>query len=52
MSKNLRELEQTQKNLEYQNDTLRVFVADVLPEFNEINITINQNNVYFWADLI
>lgn len=31
MSKNLRELEQLQQNLEYQNETLRVFIADVLP---------------------
>lgn len=31
MSKNLRELEQIQQNLEYQNETLKVFIADVLP---------------------
>ena len=28
----LRELEQIQHNLEYQNDNLRVFVADILPK--------------------
>lgn len=31
MSKNLRELEQLQSNLEYQNNELRVFIADILP---------------------
>jgi hypothetical protein len=31
MSKNLRELEQIQQNLEYQNEDLKVFIADVLP---------------------
>jgi hypothetical protein len=31
MSKNLRELEQIQQNLEYQNENLKVFIADVLP---------------------
>ena len=31
MSKNLRELEQIQSNLEYQNNELRVFIADILP---------------------
>ena len=31
MSKNLRELEQIQQNLEYHNKELKVFVADVLP---------------------
>ena len=28
MSKNLRELEQLQQKLEYQNETLKVFIAD------------------------
>ncbi len=31
MTKNLRELEQIQQNLEYQNENLKVFIADVLP---------------------
>jgi hypothetical protein len=35
----LRELEQIQQNLEYQNKNLRVFVADILPE----DIEIRQN---------
>jgi hypothetical protein len=35
----LRELEQIQQNLEYQNKELRVFVADILPE----DIEIRQN---------
>lgn len=30
MTKNLRELEQIQQNLEYQNETLKVFIADVI----------------------
>jgi hypothetical protein len=30
--KSLRELEQIQQNLEYQNDNLRVFIADILPK--------------------
>jgi hypothetical protein len=35
----LRELEQIQQNLEYQNKELRVFIADILPE----DIEIRQN---------
>ena len=31
-NKSLRELEQIQQNLEYQNQELRVFVADILPK--------------------
>jgi hypothetical protein len=31
MTKNLRELEQFQENLEYQNKELRVFIADIIP---------------------
>jgi len=31
-----RELEQIQQRLEYQNDNLRVFVADILPKDLEI----------------
>jgi hypothetical protein len=31
MTNNLRELEQIQENLEYQNQDLKVFIADVLP---------------------
>lgn len=31
-NKSLRELEQIQQNLEYHNNELRVFVADVLPK--------------------
>jgi hypothetical protein len=31
MTKNLRELEQLQENLEYQNNELRVFIADIIP---------------------
>ena len=35
-NKSLRELEQIQENLEYQNQELRVFVADILPKDLEI----------------
>jgi hypothetical protein len=35
-NKSLRELEQIQQNLEYQNQELRVFVADILPKDLEI----------------
>jgi hypothetical protein len=35
-NKSLRELEQIQQNLEYQNEELRVFVADILPKDLEI----------------
>jgi hypothetical protein len=38
MSKNLRELEQLQQKLEYQNETLKVFIADILPLENRNEI--------------
>jgi hypothetical protein len=38
-NKSLRELEQIQQNLEYQNQELRVFVADILPK----DLDIRQN---------
>lgn len=60
MSKNLRELEQTQKNLEYQNDTLRVFIADVLPiedrNLEDMNYRMleieNLVNTYGWVIIL
>ncbi|MDD5769742.1 MAG: 50S ribosome-binding GTPase [Candidatus Gracilibacteria bacterium] len=38
MTKNLRELEQLQQKLEYQNETLKVFIADILPIENRNEI--------------
>lgn len=60
MSKNLRELEQIQQNLEYQNLTLRVFIADVLPleKRNEIDMQSrleeveNLVNTYGWVVIL
>jgi hypothetical protein len=40
MTNNLRELEQIQEKLEYQNQDLRVFIADILP--NELR---GENNI-------
>lgn len=60
MSKNLRELEQLQQNIEYQNDTLKVFIADVLPleKRNEIDMQArmeeveNLVNTYGWVVIL
>lgn len=60
MSKNLRELEQIQQNLEYQNDTLKVFIADILPieNRNEIDMQArmleveNLVNTYGWVVIL
>lgn len=60
MSKNLRELEQLQQNLEYQNLTLKVFIADILPleNRNEIDMQArmeeveNLVNTYGWVVIL
>lgn len=60
MSKNLRELEQFQQKLEYQNETLKVFIADILPieKRNEIDIQArmeeveNLVNTYGWVVIL
>jgi len=41
-NKSLRELEQIQQNLEYANNQLRVFVADILPK--DLDIRQNMND--------
>ncbi len=56
----LRELEQIQQNLEYQNKQLRVFVADILPEDIEIRQNMedrmveleNLVNTYGWVVIV
>jgi 50S ribosomal subunit-associated GTPase HflX len=40
-NKSIRELEQIQQNLEYANNQLRVFVADILPKDLEIRQNMN-----------
>lgn len=60
MSKNLRELEQIQQNLEYQNNTLKVFIADILPLENRNQIDMqarmleleNLVNTYGWVVIL
>lgn len=60
MSKNLRELEQIQQKLEYQNETLKVFIADILPleNRNEIDMQArleeveNLVNTYGWVVIL
>lgn len=60
MSKNLRELEQQQQSLEYQNKVLRVFIADVLPfeEKNSMDMEArmmeveNLVNTYWWVVIL
>jgi hypothetical protein len=44
-NKSLRELEQIQQNLEYSNQELRVFVADILPEDIEIRQNMNDRMI-------
>lgn len=56
----LRELEQIQQNLEYQNDNLRVFIADILPAELEIRQQMqdrmleleNLVNTYWWVVIV
>lgn len=60
MTKNLRELEQLQHNLEYQKKDLRVFIADVLPLENRNDIDMqarmdeveNLVNTYGWVVIL
>lgn len=60
MTKNLRELEQLQQKLEYQNDTLKVFIADILPLENRNDIDMqarleeveNLVNTYGWVVIL
>ena len=60
MSKNLRELEQNQAKLEYQNNELRVFIADILPIENREEIDMqarmleveNLVNTYGWVVIL
>ncbi len=60
MSKNLRELEQNQAKLEYQNDELRVFIADILPIENRVEIDMQERleevenlvNTYGWVVIL
>lgn len=60
MNKNLRELEQNQENLEYQNEQLKVFIADVLPIENRNEIDMknrmeeveNLVNTYGWVVIL
>ena len=59
-NKSLRELEQIQQNLEYQNQELRVFVADILPKDLEIRQNMedrmieleNLVNTYGWVVIV
>lgn len=60
MTKNLRELEQIQAHLEYQKETLKVFIADILPleKRNEIDMQArmeeveNLVNTYGWVVIL
>lgn len=60
MSKNLRELEQNQENLEYQNNELRVFIADILPIEKRSEIDMQERleevenlvNTYGWIVIL
>ena len=60
MTKNLRELEQLQQNLEYQNDELKVFIADILPLENRSEEDMkarmleveNLVNTYWWVVIL
>lgn len=60
MSKNLRELEQIQAHLEYQKETLKVFIADILPidQRSEIDMQVrmeeveNLVNTYGWVVIL
>lgn len=60
MSKNLRELEQIQAHLEYQKETLKVFIADILPidQRSEIDMQArmeeveNLVNTYGWVVIL
>ena len=59
MTKSIRELEQLQQKLEYQNSELRVFIADVIPgesskqEMQDIMLeTQNLVNTYGWVVIL
>ena len=57
MTKNSRELEQFQEKLEYQNDNLKVFIADVIPFDQRLEIDMEERllevenlvNTYGWV---